>query len=70
MARLLEPGVPSRPYSTPIHLQTFNRGTWGYWVRHHPVTEELVRASRALPFSSVMTEDQVALVCDQLRALG
>ena len=70
MAQLSEHGVPSRPYFTPIHLQPFYRNRFGYEEGDYPATEELGRTSLALPFSSVMTEDQVALVCDQLRALG
>jgi perosamine synthetase len=69
MARLGEHGVPSRPYFTPIHLQPFYRGQFGYHVGDFPVTEELGRVSLALPFSSVMTLDQVDAVCERLRAL-
>ncbi len=66
MARLAESGVPSRPYFTPIHLQPFYRQRFGYQPGDFPVTEELGAISLALPFSSVMTEDQVDYVCEQL----
>jgi perosamine synthetase len=69
MARLSEQGVPSRPYFTPIHLQPFYRQRFGYQEGNFPVTEELGRVSLALPFSSIMTLEQVQVVCDQLRAL-
>ncbi len=69
MARLGEHGVPSRPYFTPIHLQPFYRRQFGYHVGDFPVTEELGRVSLALPFSSVMTLDQVDAVCERLRTL-
>jgi dTDP-4-amino-4,6-dideoxygalactose transaminase len=59
-------GVPSRPYFTPIHLQPFYRERFGYREGDFPVTEEVARRSLALPFSSVMTEDQVEYVCQAL----
>lgn len=68
MARLAEAGVPSRPYFTPIHLQPFYRTAFGYQPGDFPVTERLGEQSLALPFSSVMTEDQVDYVCEQVRA--
>jgi len=66
MAALQERGVPSRPYFTPIHLQPFYRQQYGYAPGDYPVTEELGRVSLALPFSSVMTEQQVDRVCEAL----
>jgi dTDP-4-amino-4,6-dideoxygalactose transaminase len=66
--RLAEADIPSRPYFTPIHLQPFYRERFGYQRGDFPVTEYLGDVSLALPFSSVMTEEQVDLVCRQLRA--
>ncbi|MGI6381368.1 MAG: DegT/DnrJ/EryC1/StrS family aminotransferase [Anaerolineae bacterium] len=66
MAALQERGVPSRPYFTPIHLQPFYRQQYGYAPGDYPVTEELGRVSLALPFSSVMAEQQVDRVCEAL----
>jgi dTDP-4-amino-4,6-dideoxygalactose transaminase len=63
---LLEAGIPSRPYFTPIHLQPFYREMFGYERGDFPVTEYLGDVSLALPFSGVMTEAQVEKVCDQL----
>jgi len=68
MRYLAEAGIPSRPYFTPIHLQPFYREKFGYRRGDFPITEHLGDVSLALPFSSVMREDQVARVCDQLRA--
>lgn len=67
MRRLAEGGIPSRPYFTPIHLQPFYRERFGYQRGDFPVTEYLGDVSLALPFSGVMTEDQVDVVCDLLR---
>jgi dTDP-4-amino-4,6-dideoxygalactose transaminase len=68
MRNLADVGIPSRPYFTPIHLQPFYQQTFGYQWGDFPVTEDLGEVSLALPFSSVMTEDQVDLVCQCIRA--
>lgn len=60
--------IPSRPYFTPIHLQPFYRHQFGYQRGDFPVTESLGDVSLALPFSSIMTEDQVDYVCHHVRS--
>jgi dTDP-4-amino-4,6-dideoxygalactose transaminase len=67
--RLAEQGIPSRPYFTPIHLQPFYRERFGYERGDFPVTEYLGDVSLALPFSSVMTEEQVDLVVERLQMI-
>ena len=68
VARRLEAlGIPSRPYFTPIHLQPYFVERFGYQPGDFPVAEDLGRRSLALPFSSVMTEEQVETVCDAVR---
>ena len=69
MRRLAEAGIPSRPYFTPIHLQPFYCQKFGYQRGDFPVTEWLGDTSLALPFSGVMTEEQVDYVCQQLQAI-
>jgi perosamine synthetase len=59
-------GVPARPYFAPIHLQPYMVERFGFRAGDYPVTEDLGRRSLALPFSSVMSEDQVDYVCRQL----
>jgi dTDP-4-amino-4,6-dideoxygalactose transaminase len=66
MQQLQAAGIPSRPYFTPIHLQTFYRQQFGYQRGDFPITEELGDSSLALPFSGVMTEEQVASVCESI----
>jgi dTDP-4-amino-4,6-dideoxygalactose transaminase len=70
MRKLGEAGVPCRPYFTPIHLQPFYRQRFGYGRGDFPVTERLGDVSLALPFSGVMTEEQVDTVCRQLCQLA
>jgi len=67
MRGLAEAGIPSRPYFTPIHLQPFYCRKFGYRRGNFPVTEDLGDISLALPFSGIMTEEQVDYVCQMLR---
>jgi perosamine synthetase len=64
---LKERGIPARPYFIPIHLQDYMRKRFGYREGDFPVTEDLGRRGLALPFSSVMTQEQVGEVCQALR---
>jgi len=66
--KLVQHGIPSRPYFSPIHLHPFMRERFGYREGDYPITEDLGRRGLALPFSSVMTEAQVDLVCHSLHA--
>ena len=60
-------GVPVRPYFVPIHLQPYMVERFGYREGDFPVTEDLGRRGLALPFSGVMTEEQVEYVCQAIR---
>jgi dTDP-4-amino-4,6-dideoxygalactose transaminase len=64
---LKERGIPARPYFIPIHLQPFMKERFDYREGDFPVTEDLGRRGLALPFSSVMSEEQVGLVCEALQ---
>lgn len=66
-ARLSAAGIPVRPYFLPIHLQPYMVKQFGYHEGDYPVTEDLGKRGLALPFSGVMTEEQVDLVCQTLR---
>lgn len=59
-------GIPSRPYFTPIHLQPFYRDKFGYKRGDFIETEQAGDTCLALPFSSVMTEKDVNLVCKKI----
>jgi dTDP-4-amino-4,6-dideoxygalactose transaminase len=65
--RLAAAGIPSRPYFAPIHTQPYFMDRFGCQSGDFPVTEDLGRRSLALPFSSVMTEDDVDRVCEALQ---
>ncbi len=67
MHHLHEVGIPSRPYFNPIHLQPFYRDRFGWKRGDFPHTEKAGETFLALPFSGVMTEDQVDFVCYHLR---
>ena len=59
-------GVPARPYFIPIHLQPYMVTRFGYQAGDFPITEDLGKRSLAIPFSSVMTEEQVDYVCQSI----
>jgi dTDP-4-amino-4,6-dideoxygalactose transaminase len=67
IGKLAQAGIPSRKYFSPIHLQSFYRERFGYKTGDFPVAERLGEQSLALPFSGVMTEEQVDTVCFALR---
>ncbi len=60
-------GIPVRPYFTPIHLQPYMIDRFGFQPGDFPVTEDLGNRGMALPFSAVMTEEQVKIVCTNLK---
>ena len=66
-ADLEKAGIPVRPYFLPIHLQPYMVARFGYQQGDFPMTEKLGKNGLALPFSSVMTEAQVELVCEKIR---
>jgi dTDP-4-amino-4,6-dideoxygalactose transaminase len=65
--RLDARGIPVRPYFLPIHLQPYMVERFGYHEGDYPVTEDLGRRGLAVPFSGVMTEEQVEAVCAAIR---
>jgi len=68
LARRLEArGVPVRPYFLPIHLQPYMVERFGYRAGDFPITEDLGQRGVAIPFSGVMTEQQVEYVCEAIR---
>lgn len=68
MAKKLDArGIPVRPYFLPIHLQPYIVEKFGYKEGDYPVTEDLGKRGLAIPFSGVMTEEQVNYVCEILR---
>ncbi len=61
--RLGARGVPVRPYFLPIHMQPYMAERFGFREGDFPNTEDLGRRGLALPFSGIMTEDEVETVC-------
>lgn len=62
-------GVPVRPYFSPIHLQPYMQERFGYEPGRFPVTEDLGRRGLAIPFSGMMTREQVHTVGSALRQI-
>ncbi len=65
--RLDARGIPVRPYFLPIHLQPYIAEKFGYKEGDFPVTEDLGKRGLAIPFSGVMTEEEVDYVCNIIR---
>ena len=65
--RLTEMGIPVRPYFLPIHLQPYMVKQFGYRPGAYPVTEDLGERGLAIPFSGVMSDEQIELVADCIR---
>lgn len=66
-ARLAKRGIPARPYFLPIHLQPYIADRFGFRPGDFPNTEDLGRRGLALPFSGIMTEEDVETVCKVVR---
>jgi perosamine synthetase len=65
--RLAGRGIPVRPYFLPIHLQPYMVERFGFRPGDFPATEDLGRRGLALPFSGMMSQDQVESVCSAIR---
>ena len=65
--RLAQRGIPVRPYFLPIHLQPYMQERFGYEPQRYPVTEDLGARGLALPFSGLMTTEQVEIVSAALQ---
>ncbi len=66
-AALKARGVPVRPYFTPIHLQPYMVERFGYQPQDFPVTEDLGRRGLAIPFSGLLTDEQIRYVAQSLK---
>ena len=66
IGELEQRGIPARPYFPPIHLQPFYRAEFGFRHGDFPEAEAAGETCLALPFSSVMREEQVDRVCGAL----
>ena len=65
IADLAAVGVPTRPYFSPLHLQpAFSE--LGHREGDFPVTERIAATTLALPFSSLLSDADVAYVTDAL----
>ncbi|HWF84313.1 MAG TPA: DegT/DnrJ/EryC1/StrS family aminotransferase [Vicinamibacterales bacterium] len=68
MSALEQDGIPSRPYFPPIHLEPFYRERFGYREGDFPHAEAAGRSMLALPFHGRLTDAELDLIVDRLRA--
>ena len=66
MARMAEFGIPTRPYFTPIHLQSFYQKEHGFRTGDFPIAESAGQSTLALPFHSNMNSDEIEVVVTAL----
>ena len=66
MVDLQRRNIPSRPYFSCIHLQSFYRNTYGFKPGDFKVTESSANSVLALPFHGQMSQADVAYVCGGL----
>lgn len=66
MHRLAEEGIPTRPYFSALHLQPWYRSAFGFVPGDFPVAERVASRTLALPFSNLITQDQVRAVAEAL----
>jgi perosamine synthetase len=66
IAALESRGVASRPYFAPLHLQPLYQELLGHRPGDFPVTERVAATTLALPFSAVLSDDDVAYVAEAL----
>jgi perosamine synthetase len=59
-------GIQTRPYFSALHLQPLYRERFGYRPGDFPVTERVAATTLALPFSSLLPDDDVAFVAECL----
>jgi len=67
--RLAARGVQTRPFFWPMHEQPVFRQMGLFLNERYPVAERLARRGLYLPSGMALTEDQIARVCDAVRAV-
>jgi perosamine synthetase len=60
-------GIPTRPYFSPIHLQSFYRRQFGYEPGAFPQAEAAGGSIVALPFHTNMKAEEIDVVCRALK---
>jgi perosamine synthetase len=69
MASLREAEIESRTFFCPMNMQPFLREQPGYRHVDCPVAERLWETGLYLPCAITLTDDQIAQVVEQIRAL-
>ncbi len=67
MKHLLEMGIGTRPYFTPIHLQPYYKKKYGYTKGLFPVAESAAASSAALPFHTDIKRKEQDIVIDTVK---
>ncbi|MHC5074233.1 MAG: DegT/DnrJ/EryC1/StrS family aminotransferase [Planctomycetota bacterium] len=62
-------GIQVSNYFSPIHLQPFMTEEFGFKEGDFPVTESVSNRTIALPFYNNLTQEEVGIVCGQLKEM-
>ncbi len=65
---MCEAGIGCSNYFVPVHLQPFMREKFGFKQGDFPVTEHIGERTIALPFYNNLSQEQVKIVRDELKA--
>jgi perosamine synthetase len=69
MRQMAKRGIPTRPYFSPIHLQSFYQSQFGFKSGDFPQAEAAGTATLALPFHSNMNTDEIMVVIEALSSV-
>ncbi len=69
MRQMAKRGIPTRPYFSPIHLQSFYRSQFNFKPGDFPQAEAAGSTTLALPFHSNMNTDEITVVTEALSSV-
>ncbi len=67
MNKLIEKGIPTRPYFPALHLQPLYQKMFGYKEGDCPTAEAISKQTFSLPFFTEITKEQIEMVCKELQ---
>lgn len=67
MNKLIEKGIPTRPYFPAIHLQPLYKKMFGYKEGDFPIAESISKQTFSLPFFTEIKKEQIEQVCKILQ---
>ena len=66
---MVKRGIQVSNYFPPVHLQPFMVEKFGFKEGDFPITEKVSKETIALPFHNNLSEEEIGLVCDELKSV-